>query len=104
MKRTVAAIAILLAAISTAEARRITPPTVMNDPLGSSISPTLTPGANDLIDSRPTSTIYEVRAPAGMSPLTVPSEPTGISLEPTLPVSPQAPATALPLTPVPATN
>ena len=104
MKRTVAAIAILLAAISTAEARRITPPTVMNDPLGSSISPTLTPGANDLIDNTPTSTIREVHTPAGMSPLTVPSDPTGISLEPTLPVSPQAPATALPLTPVPATN
>ena len=104
MKRTVAAIAILLAAISTAEARRITPPTVMNDPLGSSISPTLTPGANDLIDSRPTSTIHEVHAPAGMTPLTVPSDPTGTSLEPTQPVSPQGPATALPLTPVPATN
>ena len=104
MKRTVAAIAILLAAISTADARRIAPPTVMNDPLGSSISPTLAPGANDLIDNRPTSTIHEVHAPTGMAPLTVPSDPTGISLEPTLPVTPQAPATALPLTPVPATN
>lgn len=104
MKRTVAAIAILLAAISAADARRIAPPTVMNDPLGHSISPTLTPGASDLIDNTPTSTIHGVHAPAGMTPLTVPSDPTGISLEPTQPVSPQAPATALPLTPVPATN
>ena len=104
MKRTVAAIAILIAAISAAEARRIVPPTVMNDPLGRSISPAMTPGASDLIDNTPTSTIHEVHAPSGMSPLTVPSDPTGTSLEPTQPVSPQAPATALPLTPVPATN
>ncbi|WP_095203318.1 hypothetical protein [Mesorhizobium carmichaelinearum] len=104
MKRTVATIAILLAAISAADARRVVPPAVMNDPLGLSISPTLTPGASDLIDNTPTSTIHEVHAPAGMSPLTVPSDPTGTSLEPTQPVSPQAPATALPLTPVPATN
>ena len=104
MKRTVAAIAILLAAVSTADARRVVPPTVMNDSLGLSISPTLTPGANDLIDNRPTSSIHEVHTPAGMAPLTVPSDPTGTSLEPTQPVSPQAPTTALPLTPVPATN
>ena len=99
MKRTVVAIAVLLAAVSAADARRITPPTVMNDPLGSSISPTMTPGAGDLIDNTPTSTIHEVHAPTGMSPLTVPSDPTGSTLEPTQPVSPQAPATALPLTP-----
>jgi hypothetical protein len=99
MKRTLTAIAILLAAISAADARRITPPTVMNDPLGVSIGPTMTPGAGDLIDNTPTSTIHEVHAPAGMTPLTVPSDPTGTSLEPTRPVSPQAPATALPLTP-----
>ena len=104
MKRTVAAIAILIAAISAAEARRIVPPTVMNDPLGRSISPAMTPGASDLIDNTPTSTIREVHAPSGMSPLTVPSDPTGTSLEPTQPISPQAPATALPQTPVPATN
>lgn len=102
MKRTVAAIAILLAAISAADARRATSPTVMNDPLGLSISPTLTPGANDFIDNTPTSTIHEVHAPAGMSPLTVPSDPTGLSLEPTKPVGPQAPATVLPLAPTPA--
>ncbi|WP_027028891.1 hypothetical protein [Mesorhizobium loti] len=102
MKRTVAVITILLAAISAADARRIAPPTVMNDPLGHSISPTMTPGASDLIDNTPTSTIHEVHAPAGMAPLTVPSDPNGMSLEPTQPVSPQAPATALPLTP--ATN
>ncbi|RNJ45438.1 hypothetical protein B5V01_08815 [Mesorhizobium erdmanii] len=99
MKRTFTAIAILFAAISAADARRITPPTVMNDPLGHSISPTVTPGASDLIDNTPTSTIHEVHAPNGMSPLTVPSDPTGTSLEPTLPVSPPAPATALPLSP-----
>lgn len=102
MKRTVAAIAILLAAISAADARRVTSSTVMNDPLGLSISPTLTPGSNDFIDNTPTSTIHEVHAPAGMSPLTVPSDPTGLSLEPTKPVSPQAPATVLPLAPTPA--
>ncbi|WP_137934227.1 hypothetical protein [Mesorhizobium comanense] len=95
MKRIVAAIAILLAAVSAADARRITPPTVMNDPLGHSISPTLTPGASDLLNDIPTSTIHEVHAPAGMAPLTVPSDPTGISLEPTQPVSPPAPATSL---------
>lgn len=104
MKRTVAAIAILLAAISAADARRIVPPTVMNDPLGRSISPAMTPGASGLIDNTPTSTIHEVHAPSGMSPLTVPSDPTGTTLEPTQPISPQAPATALPLTSVPATN
>ncbi|ETA72985.1 MULTISPECIES: hypothetical protein [Mesorhizobium] len=99
MKRTFTAIAILFAAISAADARRTVPPTVMDDPLGHSISPTVTPGASDLIDNTPTSTIHEVHAPNGMSPLTVPSDPTGTSLEPTLPVSPPAPATALPLTP-----
>jgi hypothetical protein len=104
MKRTVTAIAILLAAVSAADARRIAPPTVMNDPLGLSISPTITPGTSDLIDNRPTSSIHEVHAPAGMAPLTVPSDPTGSSLEPTPPVSTQAPATALPLTPAPTTN
>jgi len=102
LKRTVTAIAILLAALSAAEARRIVPPTVMNDPLGRSISPAMTPGASDLIDNTPTSTIREVHTPAGMSPLTVPSDPTGTSLEPTQPISPQAPATALPLAPAPA--
>jgi len=60
LKRTVTAIAILLAALSAAEARRVVPPTVMNDPLGRSLSPALTPGASDLIDNTPTSTIREV--------------------------------------------
>ncbi|TPM41876.1 hypothetical protein [Mesorhizobium sp. B2-3-4] len=99
MKRTAVTVLILLAAISAAEARRMSPPTVMNDPLGVSISPTMKPGTGDLIDDTPTSTIHEIHAPTGMTPLTVPSDPTGSSLEPTLPVSPQAPATALPLTP-----
>ncbi|WP_322419112.1 hypothetical protein [Mesorhizobium huakuii] len=102
MKRIVTALAILLAAISAADARRMVPPTVMNDPLGRSLSPALTPGASDLIDNTPASTIREVHAPGGMSPLTVPTDPTGTSLEPTQPVSPPAPATALPPAPAPA--
>ena len=86
MNRTIIVAGLLIAAVSASAAQaRVTRPVVTNDPLGASIAPTLTPGAGDLIDNAPTSSIQEINHPRGMAPLTVPSDPLGTSIQPVLP-------------------
>ena len=97
MNRTITAAALLIAVLSASVAQaRVTRPTVTNDPLGALTAPTLKPGAGDLIDNVPTSSIQEIHHPRGMAPLTVPSDPLGTSIQPALPGPLTTPATGSP--------
>jgi len=92
MKRAMTA-ALLLAVMSASAAQaKIAVPVVTNDPLGALTAPTLTPGASDLINNMPTSSIPEVHHPKGMAPLTIPSDPLGTSIQPAFPTPVTAPA------------
>lgn len=94
MNRTVTVAVLLLAVISASAAEaKVSLPTVTNDPLGALTAPTLTPGASDLVNNTPTSTIQEIRHPRGMAPLTVLSDPLGTSIQPAFPGPLTTPAT-----------
>ncbi|RWM96239.1 MAG: hypothetical protein EOR86_13625 [Mesorhizobium sp.] len=102
MNRTVTVAVLLLAVISASAAdakvslptvTKVSLPTVTNDPLGALTAPTLTPGASDLVNNTPTSTIQEIRHPRGMAPLTVLSDPLGTSIQPAFPGPLTTPAT-----------
>jgi hypothetical protein len=94
MKRAIIATVLVLAAISASAAQaRISRPTVTNDPLRANTTATLTPGASDLINNTPTSSITAVHHPRGTAPLTVPSDPLGTAIQPAFPGPLTTPAT-----------
>jgi len=73
--------ALLLVVISAGAVQaKVIIPAVTNDPLGALTAPTLTPGAGDLVNNTPTSSIRAIHHPKGMAPLTVPSDPLGASI------------------------